>query len=476
MKVPDNIQSSNEDGYALLTSFMATLVVLTLSLIAVNLSLHNTEASGMDRDRVRAVHAAEAGINDAMSRILGTGAAGTAPCLVTASTTATPAASYEATVTYYAAWPLDGAPVIECVGNALPGGVAPRGAVIDSTGTAGRVSRRMETATRLTPVFGGVLDKAIFADGTLGIGNKVVIEGDVYTNEDWTCPNNIEIRGSFFGQGFAHMSNTCRVLADLHVNGDLTMQNQARIDGSAMSALWPVSLANDSSIGGDVFAKDACTGCVAPRIDLARLTISTSAGPAPPTESLPEIYFVAADWDAAGYTIVPFAGATACTEARDHVVSLGAASPPTVVRITESCDLTFENKTSVVLHHDLAIITDGSIEFLNNGVWTTPDARTRDLFLIVPYGTSCTSPPDNGHIVKSNNTDFDHLHFLVYSPCRVVFSNNNTTSSGQIYGTDVNVENNFELAFQPMFVPGLGETTTVVGFDSQVAYIREINR
>jgi hypothetical protein len=148
------------------------------------------------------------------------------------------------------------------------------------------------------------------------------------------------------------------------------------------------------------------------------------------------------------------------------------------VRIEETCKLTFSNNTNVVLPHNLAIITDGAIEFVNHGVWTTPDARNRDLFLIVPYDAparhSSTCASRLHDITKLNNTDFDHLNFLIYTPCRATFSNNNLSSAGQVYAGEVILDNNFSLTYHSMLIPGTEHTTTIVGFGSQVAYIREI--
>jgi hypothetical protein len=209
------------------------------------------------------------------------------------------------------------------------------------------------------------------------------------------------------------------------------------------------------------------------------VTIAASA--APPPEPLPEIYFVAADWANAGYEILTFSAAThadPCGAARASVLSFSTASSHRVVRIEETCKLTFSNNTNVVLPHNLAIITDGAIEFVNHGVWTTPDARNRDLFLIVPYDAPARHSSTCGSrlhdITKSNNTDFDHLNFLIYTPCRATFSNNNLSSAGQVYAGEVILDNNFSLTYHSMLIPGTEHTTTIVGFGSQVAYIREI--
>ena len=69
-----------ERGIALVTAMMMTMVVLTLSVVMVNLAIHNSTSSAQDRARVQAVHAAEAGIDVVYSQMRQYGYA-SLPCL-----------------------------------------------------------------------------------------------------------------------------------------------------------------------------------------------------------------------------------------------------------------------------------------------------------------------------------------------------------------------------------------------------------
>lgn len=473
----------NDDGYAVITAFLATLVVLAASLAAISLAMHNTDASAYDRDRVRAVHAAEAGMNDAMAQITSSGAG--APCQITGATTTSLSSTYVADVVYYNGPSIETGTPIACTDNRLPTTEVPEWAVIYSVGTAHNVNRRMQTAARLTPTYGGGFDKAIFSDGTLSTDNNVTIEGDVYTNESWTCPNSLVITGSFYGQGSANLSNSCSVLKDLHVAESITLNNKAEVGRDAIAATSEIWMNHpDTRIGEDARATNiTChNGCVLPRVDPARITYGTS-DPPPLEPTLPKLYFDASDWT--GYEIFTFSTRThadPCAAAKTQVLAFDDGDPnntsPWLIRIESACQLNFAQNNSLVLPDNLAIVTDGGLSFTNHSVWTTPDARTRDLFLIVPYdaparhNSTCDSRQHD--ILKENNFDFDHLHFFVYTPCRATFGNNNESSAGQVYAGEVKLNNHFNLRFAPMIVPGVN-TTTIAGFSSQVAYIREIN-
>src|SRR5919197_1526721 len=110
----------DEDGFALITAVMVSLVVMFLGLAALQLSLHNSDASGYDRKRVQSIDAAEAGIDYYYSYLQATGGASPS-CSVTKSLTSSPAASFTVTATFYNA----SNSTIACSGGALPSGVTP---------------------------------------------------------------------------------------------------------------------------------------------------------------------------------------------------------------------------------------------------------------------------------------------------------------------------------------------------------------
>lgn len=463
---------ADERGIAVITAILVATVVFLLSATAVALSLHNQDASGMDRNRVTSVHGAEAGI-DTVVAAMQSSVTATLPCSTTGSTTVTPKATYSVAITYYPTWPPSGAPLTCSPVYGLLS--APQGAVLESRSTTGRVTRTMESAVRLSPVYNG-FSKAIFSDGTPSIANNVKVYGtlggpaDVYTNGSWNCANGVLVDGSVYAQGGASIGNSCTVNRDLWVANDVSMPNAGLVGNNLTSSRGSITLGAAATVVNRVTAAGTCTGCSTAHVNQTLVATNQSGLPLPPAITFPQLTYDEASWTAAGYAIVPF---TDCTLARNFIVSGRTAGVRYVVRILSSCTLSFTNNTNVSLSNNLAIITDGSIEFLNKGTWSATSGAEYDLHFIVPYGTSCTSPTNNGHISKSNNTDFADLRYFVYTPCTVTFENNNDSSVGQVYGGTISLSNLMRLYFQPVGVPGFGNTV-VTGYGAQPAYIREV--
>ena len=148
-----------EQGIAMVTGLMVALVVLFLSLVVVNLSVHNTATSGRDRDRTQAINGAEAGLDAWFSGL--TSSTGSTICSPTAwdgIMPTSPGTSYDVTITLYSTWPPVPGTEIACT-TPLP--AAPLGALITSKGTtlsaqtAAQVTRTMQSEVKLVPVYGG---------------------------------------------------------------------------------------------------------------------------------------------------------------------------------------------------------------------------------------------------------------------------------------------------------------------------------
>ena len=154
----------DDQGIAMITAILVSGIVLTLSITAASLSVHNTNASGLDRKKVQVVAAAEAGVDAAFS-LLQTTAPGSLPCTIQASLTTSPSQQYTVTLSYY-----DGAGnPITCLNPGLA--VSPAKALITSTGvslatgTQPRATRTIQSTVNLIPVFGGLAQAVIAAVG-----------------------------------------------------------------------------------------------------------------------------------------------------------------------------------------------------------------------------------------------------------------------------------------------------------------------
>ena len=75
-----------EEGFAMITALGVSVIVLFMSVTVVTLSVHNSTSSAFDRDRLQAVDAAEAGIDNYLSSL--TGAVGSATCTTQTGTPA----------------------------------------------------------------------------------------------------------------------------------------------------------------------------------------------------------------------------------------------------------------------------------------------------------------------------------------------------------------------------------------------------
>ena len=130
-----------ERGIALIWAMTTMFIVLTLSIVAINLAIHNSSASAQDRARTQAVNAAEAGIDVVYSQMGRTGFA-SLPCAQDSDLTTSPVEHYHVVVQYYATYPP--------TGNALtcPLTQNPVGAVITSTGTAPGASPTAPASSR----------------------------------------------------------------------------------------------------------------------------------------------------------------------------------------------------------------------------------------------------------------------------------------------------------------------------------------
>jgi hypothetical protein len=152
----------------------------------------------------------------------------------------------------------------------------------------------------------------------------------------------------------------------------------------------------------------------------------------------------------------------------------------TVVRITSNCVLAWQNNTTVNVRANMAIITDGGLQTINQTTFQSADGSPHDLYLIVPWeattGGNLTGGTPNctggAHDISiANNSNFVNLHVFMYTPCAVTYNNNNSGLGGQVLAGTVNVQNLYQLQFSPLRIPGAGQ---IVGYKVDIAYEREI--
>jgi hypothetical protein len=463
----------DERGIAMITAVLISVVLLFLSIAVVSLSLHNSSQSALDRKRVQAIDAGEAGIDAYMSSL--TSMPDSTACqTIDRDLPTTPPAHYHVTITLYSAWPPVTGSEIPCpAGPGQPLNPAPLGALVVSKGTAvgpgspSSVSRTMETEVRLTPIYGG-FNKAIFSDTVLNLQNQLNEngyqgnDGDVYTNGNFTLSNNTTISGTVYAQGHADIANGI-VKANVWGNNYVSLSSAIQVFGNSTSSTSYVQLSNNSHIYGNAKAGTTISGG---QIDGSK-TQNSPSGP-PPQVPLPQITYNQQAWTDAGYQIANY---SSCSAAQSFI-STGATGN-WVVRVSPTCALSWGNNAVINIKGNLAIITDGSITTLNQTTWNAIGGKWT-MFFIRPYqaGLNCGTYPGPYDITVSNNTNFDsNLSFLVYTQCNVSFGNNNAAGvNGQIIGGTVTITNNMTMNYVPVLVPGFN----LLGYNSQPSYLREI--
>jgi type II secretory pathway pseudopilin PulG len=461
---------NREDGFAMITAILVSVVVLALSLVVVNLAVHSSGESRVDRDRVLAINAAEAGLDNYMSALV---TSPNPPCTSSVDVGSTPVEHFDVSILLYSSWPPSGSG--QCP---LPAGLDPAGALVTSKGTtlagAPAISRSMETAIRLTPIYGG-LNQAIFSDNQLNLQNKLDVngnvgnDGDVYTNGDFAMQNNTVISGSVYAQGHAYI-NQGIVKADVWANNYVDLHNISVL-GKVTSSISYIGL-DTAHVYGDAKAGTAINLSNNSQVDGA-MTPNSLSGP-PPQVAFPQVTYVKCAWDGTcppdpvggTYTIVNYAD---CTLAKSFISIPHAGNY--AVRISPTCALSWSN-SKLSIAGNLAIITDGSFTLSQQNTWTgVGDKRT--LLIIRPYeaGLPCSPSPSPYDINVSNNTSFNNLQTFVYTQCTINFGNNNASGfDGQIIGGKVNITNQMVVNFKPITVPGFNR----LGYRSDVSYLREI--
>ena len=472
----------SEDGIAMITAILSSAVILTLSITATSLALHNSDQSGLDRRRTQDVAAAEAGIDVIMSTLQTTPTA-QLPCTLTGTTTVSPAQTFTATINYYDAastW------LNQSACSPATWATAPDSAVITSTAAQslipGTAKRTMQSKVHLRPVYGGLAD-AIFSDHSPFMKNNLTVNGatsdnaNVYTNGSWNCQNPGTVQGTIYatgsvdGVGGITMANNCQASQDIWGYGAITLQNSALVGHNAISSTSSISLYNSSHILNSAVAGTTINvNSAQAKIDGTQTPNHPQSGP--PPQTFPQIVYdsnAITGWGNAGFFITNY---SSCSSAASFIKGVTSSTPKEVVRVTPACAMSLSGGT-VNVYNDLAIISDGSIS-LSNIVFQSGDGVDHKLEFIVPYtaatAAACgtASSPD---FSTSNQTTLQKLQIFVYTPCTVNIANNSAGDGAQIYGGTVNITNQFTLTFLSFQIPGAGGVT---GYNVDIQYTREI--
>lgn len=478
-----------EEGVALVTGLLVSMVVLTLSVTAVSLSIHNTGASSYDRRRLQSIDAAEAGI-DAYFSMLGTtrfsqipshtfGTATTdANCVLTGTLSGTPTASYTVTPTFYSNSTGDESSGMTCperFNRALSNGLT-RYVKLTSVGVvAGQTApvRTMVSKARLsvTSTSANFPSFAIFAHGNASLLANIDLysasgrnDANVYSDQSLTVSTRTSIRGNLYVQGSVTIANgNFWARGDVWANNALTMSG-GRIDGTAISSTSTIGLSGNTFVG-NAKAAGAITVQNPARVYGTQSPNTAGIG-APPVYSYPTFYWNAADWP--GYVTASDCG-TSPTGAAGLINAW--ASGDLYIHLTNSCELNVPQK---ILPGNLGIISQGSITLPVGTNLTTTSTTPFRVYLmagVFPVGVTQTC---GNFLANSNSGTGANLKTLIYTPsgCSATMESNSSFASGQIFSGMVTMKSNAPFTFESVSLPGT--TDEPVGSLVDVVYKREV--
>jgi Tfp pilus assembly protein PilX len=480
---------TRDEGNALLVAVLTVSVCISLALIGIQVAMSSTRNSGVDRQRVLAVNAAEAGVDSAYTAIQTAGL--TPPCSIpTSSVKSGPdTATFTTTIVYYNA----AGAVLTCAGSSLPSNAVPAQALITSSaqtntlgGGGSKGVRKMQALVNLKPVTAVNLDKAIFADGSLSFTNKTTLTGnngpdaDVYSNTDVVCNNNEDFAGNVYSQGSITISNTCTFAGGVWAKNAITQNGNASIAGYAKAGTGNISISG-ATVGGNLYAAGTIgfSGCSA-----AGKCFPNNSPGAPPTVPFPVLRGDATmlnAWTTAapngpGYTLVTNNVCSGTGNVKDKIVTDYSQNYPSGVIVSTSCAVAFSKDNTIAMKNDVAIVATGGITSSQQvGFASNVSGTVRKLYWIVPYTTSivrpCTSPGISTDNLFSLTNDVD---MFIYSPCSISFSNQ-SHHIGQIYGgSSVTINNQFNMAYKPLDVFGIDPASlSTLGYTPSIVYKRE---
>ena len=457
-------------------AMMVVFVVVLLSIVVFDMSIHNTQQAAYDRKRVTSIAAAEAGVDRAWNLVQFTAPA-SLPCgtSVTGALGAEPApASFTIDFTWYK--DAIGTPFSCSVGDQPSQAVPPTAALITAVGkTNSGVPRTMQAYVTLSPNYGGFGSAILAVTNTTFQNNFSILgqngnDGNIYvTDGDLIIDNPVTVYGNVYvHDGSVQMKNNSQINGELWANGNITLDNPSTVGTNVISSTGAIDTTTDPGgvIGGFAMAG---TTVEEPPLVISGSTYEYSPQGAPPTQAFPKLCQVAIasvcpamPWT--GYTVTT---ATTCAAAQTFLDA--SLSGDRVLWIPSGCtDLQIANNDVINFSGNLAIITNGKITMANRNTWN--GVTGRKLFLISNYRSGLTCSSGAYDITTGNNSNFKNASVLFYSPCTVTLNNQNDFI-GQVLGNTVNIENHFTMQYQPVLVPGLD---SIEGFSQNVVYIREV--
>jgi len=508
--------ATGDEGAALVAAIGVVIIGMMLASVVVAQAVVVGNDSGRDRARMQQVHGAEGAI-DQVYGLLETGSPCTWPESGGHAVSSSPGeTAVQADISY---WDADNN-ALTCANGTLSG--VPASAVITATaatadiaGDGVKPTRTVQARVLLDPLTEPGSGAAIYSYSNGSMTNNFTLNnGEVEQNADvWIddgsvdCNSNATVRGRVFvANGGMNMSNNCTIEQDLRVKNNLQI-HQGRVQGSVYVYSGNATLNNTSArIDGDLTVSGTATNShglpIAPLVGGAVTT-----GWAPATGivrvPLPEVVYKPSDWS--GYsTAITFRqwmreqaisnGTPDWNEFRKNnecqndlnrdAYSLGgnivSPSGKTIIDLRHCADGFRMRGINLTLRGDLVIFAK-KFHLTNTVNFFAEGGNDYKLWLIVPdaneNGVAQCSPGGNIDISQQVHFGGPSIQTFLYSPCAVNISNY-VTLHGQVYGRDVLMQNNLNVTYRGIGIPGVDlfpdSTMAGSGHEVQVVYKREI--
>lgn len=408
----------DDRGVGVPAAIAVVMITFFLAATWVQLSEHSMGISSHERGREQALHTAEAGINQAMSRLTIDGAyageSGTLPGGV---------GEYEITVAPVDPNDPDDNRRLITANSWSPSQSAPRA-----------VQRTLEAQVDLESTDG--FDYAIFAaNGGLTVKNRLESEGDIYSAAQIEAGNNSEVLGDVNALGSVTFGRGSVIEGSIFSDGDVFLGNNAVVQGSVFAG-GNVTLENGAVVEGDVQAGGNVTLGTNATVN-GQVAENSSPPPVTP-ESLPGF-----TWDATNYSPAPSTWSTT-SDFRDHwLASVNADLPFSGHhKVEDTAVLDLDEKWA--MDGDVTIVSDGPVHIERD----ITNATTGTLDLVV------VSNHADGIFIKNGVTIPDSIRVLFFAPNGLVEVNNNKHLTGAFYGKQVTVMNDMDVTYNPPDAPG----------------------
>jgi hypothetical protein len=486
-----------DDGVALVYAIAIVGLVGIMMLTLVSISISDGKQTGRDRARSQAVTSAEGAVDLALAQVQAAALADI-PCGGTVTNVEAVPDSMQITTTvqFYASngSPLTCPPASNVIATqALIKSVS----VATPAGGGSTATRSVETLVQLAPKMANDLDKAIFGNAGVTIGQNFDLYGqsgpdaDIYTNGDFSCANNQRVRGSVIAQGTITLSNRCTIDVDAWSRNGVTLSNaNSLVSGDVLVSHGNATI-SAGSVGGKVQAVDVLpdSWCTA---NPAKCVEGEAAAPPPTQQEFPQIKGdneTIEVWKTEGgfSNVVELNGCTATdmtNPGRWIAANASGLSEKTLVRTR--CRVTFPpSVNNVKLNRDLAVFADAGIEISQTVIFSSTDTTVRQMYLINPYdfadrlsGATCASidpqnPGSAGIRLTQQVQMTTTLKELLYSPCDIE-KRNLGALTGQVYGGGmVTIGQQTNVTYAPMDVFGVISQNIVESYTADVLYKRE---